>query len=64
MVTAETYDSIKQCREEIAKAREFYEELGIEILDVTHRGVEETAARILRVLSDKQGPYHPRSFSE
>ena len=34
-----------------------------QVLDVTARAVEETAARVLRLLSEKKGPYHPRIAS-
>lgn len=56
---AETYDSILRCREEVTAAKDLYADNGWPVLDVTDRAVEETAARILRLLSDRDGPYHP-----
>lgn len=34
------------------------------VLDVTYRAVEETAARVLRIMSDRQGPMHPRDVEK
>ena len=55
-----TYAQLKKVREELRWAVELY---GANpqwpVLDVTFRGVEETAARILRIMSERLGDVHP-----
>jgi len=57
----DTYDSLMNCKKEVDKAKEFYAANPTwPVLDVTYRAVEESAARILRIFSDRDGPMHPR----
>jgi len=57
----DTYDSLMQCKKEVDKAKELYAANPTwPVLDVTYRAVEESAARILRIFSDRDGPMHPR----
>mmetsp|Transcript_38209 Transcript_38209/g.83095 ORF Transcript_38209/g.83095 Transcript_38209/m.83095 type:complete len:613 (-) Transcript_38209:40-1878(-) len=61
----DTYDSLVQCRKEVEHAKVLYaKNPSWPVLDVTYRAVEETAARVLRIMSDRQGPMHPRDVEK
>ena len=64
-MATDTYDSLVQCRKEVEDAKALYaENPSWPVLDVTYRAVEETAARVLRIMSDRQGPMHPRDVEK
>jgi len=54
------YNNLRKIEEEVAWAKKLYQDHpDWLVLDVTLRGVEETAARILRAMSDRTGDVHP-----
>lgn len=48
------YANISNVREEVSEALMTYERLGIPVIDVTRRSIEETAANIMAILRDRQ----------
>jgi len=58
------YAELKAVEEELQYAENFYgQNPQWPVLNVTHRGVEETAARILKIQSDRTGYTHPMWYS-
>ncbi|CAD7698783.1 unnamed protein product [Ostreobium quekettii] len=53
------YAGMKSVQEELDYAWSMYKTNDWPVLDVTHSGVEETAARILKILTDRSGHTHP-----
>lgn len=52
---ANTYSDETQVREEITKAKRYFVKNGWPVIDVTRRSVEETAAKVLTLLSARRG---------
>ena len=50
------YSELGRIREELAHARKVYRELGADVVDVTDRAVEETAALIIEMVNQRRGP--------
>jgi regulator of PEP synthase PpsR (kinase-PPPase family) len=48
------YANISNVREEVSEALMTYERLGLPVIDVTRRSIEETAANIMALLRDRQ----------
>jgi hypothetical protein len=48
------YANISNVREEVSEALMTYERLGIPVIDVTRRSIEETAANIMAILRDRK----------
>lgn len=62
--SAANYAEQKAIDEELHYARSMYSQNPHwPVLDVTHSGVEETAARILKILSDRTGYKHPMWYT-
>ena len=49
------YADPERVREEVAQARLTFDRLGLPVIDVTRRSIEETAAAIMAVLREKEG---------
>lgn len=55
----ESYDDLRKIREELAEAKRLYaQNPAWPVIDVTNTGVEESAARIMRIISERQDPEH------
>lgn len=55
--TRSDYTDIEKVREEVAEAKRLFARQGWPVIDVTRRSIEETAAAVLRLLSERQR-YH------
>ena len=49
------YSDLARIREELAYARNMYQELGNEVVDVTDRAIEETASLVMEIVNNRQG---------
>ena len=55
----ESYDDLRKIRDELSEAKKLYAQNPIwPVVDVTNTGVEESAARIMRIISERQDPEH------
>ena len=58
--SAQSYSELKSVRQELLEANKLFGRNPTwPVLDVTLKSVEETAAKILKILSERHGPEHP-----
>lgn len=55
-----TYADAERVREECTAARRLYEAKGWPVIDVSRRSIEETAAAVLNLLSQRAGTEIPK----
>jgi regulator of PEP synthase PpsR (kinase-PPPase family) len=49
------YSDLGRIKEELSYARRIYKELGADVVDVTDRAVEETAAMVMEMVNNRRG---------